>query len=123
MLHRKFIDEEVVVTIPAKWTYQSTKTLINGKLGDGVYEQHGNFNPNNQACMQIPWSVKDVTAIFAKVDKEYKTAMDKKYTMGTGGGLGADENFAAWQERNPTNVVTYSSGSQPSLIYLLVMHM
>jgi hypothetical protein len=121
MLHRKFIDEEVVVKIPAKWTYESTKRSINEKLGDGVYEQHGTFNANNRTRMQIPWSVKDVTAIFAKVDKEYKTAMDK-YTMGTGGGSGANENFA-WQERDPTNVVTYSSGSQPCLIYLSVMHM
>ena len=122
MLQRKFIDDEVVVTIPPKWLFQSTKVSINEKLGDGVFESHGNFNPNNPLRMRIAWSVKDVTAIFAKMDREYRFAMDK-YTMGTGGGSGSDENFAAWQERDPTNVVTYSSGSQPSLIYLSVVHM
>ena len=122
MLHRKFIDDEVVVTIPPKWYLQSTKASINEKLGDGVFESHGNFNANNPLRMRIAWSVKDVTAIFAKVDKEYRAAMDK-YTMGTGGGPGAEENFAAWQDRDETNVVTYSPGSQPSLIYLSVVHM
>ena len=122
MLQRKFIDDEVVVTIPPKWYLQSTKVSINKKLGEGVFESHGNFNANNPLRMRITWSVKDVTAIFAKMDTEYRKAMDK-YTMGTGGGSGSDENFAAWQERDPTNVVTYSSGSQPSLIYLSVVHM
>ncbi len=31
MLHQKFIDEEVVVTIPAKWTYESTKRSMKEK--------------------------------------------------------------------------------------------
>ncbi len=78
-----------------------------------MFKSHGNFKANNKICMRIGWSVKDVMSIFAKMDRDYCAAMDK-YTMGTGGGPGADANFAAWQERDPTNVVTYSSGSQPS---------
>ena len=41
--------------------------------------------------------------------------------VGTGGGPGAEENFAAWEQRDETNVVTYGI-QQDSLIYLSVVH-
>ena len=121
-LYEKFVDPKVNVIIPSKWNEPQTRTSINTFLGEGVYEQHGQFNPNNLQRIRLPWTEKDVGAIYAKVDKEYKQAMDR-YTQGTGGGPGADENFAAWEQRCETNVVTYTTGSQPSLIYLSVVHM
>ena len=121
-LFNKFIDAEVTVTIPMKWFDPLTRISINNHLGEGVFEEHGNFNPNNPQQILLAWTEKDVAAIYAKVNKEYKQAMDR-YTQGTGGGPGADENFAAWEQRCETNVVTYTQGSQPSLIYLSVVHM
>ena len=58
--------------------------------------------------------------IFSKLESEYRAAMDQ-YTKGTGGGPGAPENFAAWKERDETNVIKYSQ--QASNIYLSVVHM
>ncbi len=68
MLQRKFIYDEVVLTIPPKCFFESTKLSINEKLEDGVFELHGNFNANIPCHMRIAWSVKDAT-IFAKMTK------------------------------------------------------
>jgi hypothetical protein len=42
------------------------------------------------------------------------------YTMGTGGGPGAPENFNVWQERDPTTVVNYIQWN--TFIYLSLVH-
>lgn len=44
-----------------------------------------------------------------------------QYTKGTGGGPGALEYFAAWKERDSSNVIKYSQ--QAANIYLSVVHM
>ena len=43
-----------------------------------------------------------------------------KYTVGTGGGPGADENYIAWQRCDEFHVVKYTN--QPSNIYLTIVH-
>jgi len=53
------------------------------------------------------------------VTLEYNKAM-RLYTMGTGGGPGAPENFNVWQERDPATVVSYIQ--QSSFIYLSLVH-
>ncbi len=105
--------------IPPKWLEAETKEKIDEFMGDGTYDEHGKFDPNNQSRIALPWTVKETTAIFNRLEKEYHVAMDK-YTMGTGGGPGDDENFAAWQQRDECNVVWYTN--QPSNIYLSVVH-
>ena len=55
------------------------------------------------------------------MDKEYHMVMDK-YTQGTGGGSGLDENYVAWQQRDELHVINYTN-QQASLIYLTVVHM
>ena len=107
-----------ILTIPVKWFSNETKDSINSFLGEGTYEEHGNFNPNNNDRISLPWTVKDVTAILTKLEKEYSASMDK-YTQGTGGGPSADENYVAWQQRDECNVIKYSN--QPSHIYLTVV--
>ena len=120
LLHTNFIDPEAIVSLPEKWLSDNTQETIDSFLGEGTYNNHGRFDPNCVERINFPWTVKDVTAIFSKVDKEYHAAMDK-YTKGTGGGPGADENFAAWEQRDECCVVNYSN--QPSNIYLSVVHM
>ena len=119
LLHANFIDKTMTVEIPAKWFEDETKHKIDEFMGEGTYNDHGGFNPNNQSRIALPWTVKDTTAIFNKLDKEYHTTMDK-YTMGTGGGPGDDANFAAWQQRDECNVVHYTN--QSAHIYLSVVH-
>jgi len=109
----------MMVTIPPKWLDAETKEKIDEFMGEGTYDEHGQLDPNNQTRISLPWTVKDTTAIFTKIDKEYHLTMDK-YTMGTGGGPGDDANFAAWQQRDECNVVRYSN--QLSNIYLSVVH-
>ncbi len=118
LLHANFIDPRMT-TIPPKWFEAETKKKIDKFMGEGVYEEHGKLDPNNQTRISCPWTVKDTTAIFQKLDKEYHATMDK-YTMGTGGGPGDDANFAAWQQRDECNVVRYTN--LPSHIYLSVVH-
>ena len=108
-----------MVTIPLKWCHDSTKEKIDEFLGEGTFDEYGKFDPNNLTRIALPWTVKDTTAIFNKLDKEYHVTMDK-YTMGTGGGPGDDANFAAWQQRDECHVVRYTT--QPSNIYLSLVH-
>jgi hypothetical protein len=119
LLHANFIDKTMAVAIPPKWFEDETKEKIDEFMGEGTYNEHGGFDPNNQTRIALPWTVKETTAIFNKLDKEYHATMDK-YTMGTGGGPGDDANFAAWQQRDECNVVRYTN--QPAHIYLSVVH-
>ncbi len=119
LLHANFIDKTMAVEIPPKWFEDETKDKIDECMGEGTYSEHGGFDPNNQTRIALPWTEKETTAIFHKLDKEYHATMDK-YTMGTGGGPGDDANFAAWQQRDECNVVRYTN--QPSNIYLSVVH-
>ncbi len=95
-LHTKFIDKEVVITLPEKWTSEEKKCLIDGLTHQGLYDQFGTFDPNNAAQIVLNWMQKDVSGIFGKVTLEYQECM-KKHTMGTGGGSGVPKNFATWE--------------------------
>ncbi len=66
-LHTKFIDKEVVVTLPEKWTLEETKCSIDGLTRQGLYDQFGTFDPNNAAQIALNWTQKDVGGIFGKV--------------------------------------------------------
>ena len=123
MLHHKFIDEEVTITLPNRWNSQGCIERINSLMGDDVFSEHGTFNPNNLQHMRMAWMEKEVTSIFTRLEKEYCNAMDK-WTCGTGGGSGAAENFVGWDEADETGVVMYTGqGGQPSLVYLSCVHM
>ena len=58
-------------------------------------------------------------SIIKLIIKEYNEMM-AKYTKGTGGGPGADEDFATWEERDEYHCATYTS--QPVNMYLSVVH-
>jgi len=114
LLHANFIDKTITVAIPQKWFEDETKDKIDEFMGEGTYNDLGGFNPNNLSRIALPWTVKETTAIFNKLDKEYHATMDK-YTMGTGGGPGDDANFAAWQQRDECNVVRYTNQASSHL--------
>jgi hypothetical protein len=89
----RFIDKEVVVTLPEMWLREETKTFIDALTCDGTFELHRKFNPNNLVWIALNWMQKEVSGIFEKVVLEYHVCM-KKYMMGTGGGPGTPENFS-----------------------------
>ena len=61
---------------------------------------------NNFEWMKLPWTVKDIINIIKMLIKEYNKMM-VKYTKGTGGGPGADEHFATWEERDKYHCASY----------------
>jgi hypothetical protein len=70
-LYTKFIDKEIVVTLPEKWTLEETKCSIDGLTREGLYKQFGTFDPTNAARIALNWTQKDVSGIFGKVVLEY----------------------------------------------------
>ena len=119
LLHQNFTDPEVVVPIPEEWEREETRNEIDRLRGAGTFDEHGQFDPNNRIRIALPWSPTEVEVIFKTLTLEYNKAM-KLYTMGTGGGPGAPENFNVWQERDPATVVSYIQ--QSSFIYLSLVH-
>jgi hypothetical protein len=55
-MYTKFIDKEVIVTLPEEWTLEEIKCLIDGLTCPGLYEQHGFFDPNNAARIALNWT-------------------------------------------------------------------
>jgi hypothetical protein len=39
LLHKRFIDKEVVVRIPEQWDYPMTASKIDSKIGPGLFEE------------------------------------------------------------------------------------
>ena len=68
----------------------------------------------------IPRDHEWLQALYFKTLKEYKKAMDK-WKMGTGGGSGAPENYADWNERDEEDFSKYGGvrGDVLAWIYML----
>lgn len=115
-----FIDSEVLAVLPEVWHSPETRAAIDSFRGDGTYDTHGHFDPNNFERMHLAWTVKHMQMIVNKFMSEYNTSMDK-WTQGTGGGPGAESNYVSWQTRDPTNVSTYTE--QDCQLYLTVVYM
>ncbi len=118
-LYTKFINKEVVVTLPEKWTLEETKCSIDRLTHEGLYKHFRTFDPNNAARIALNWKQKDVSGILGKVALEYHECM-KKYTMGTGGGSGAPKNFAMWETWDVNYISLYMQ--QDANSYLLAVH-
>jgi hypothetical protein len=105
-MYTKFIDKEVIVTLPEKWTLEDTKCSIDGLTHPDLYEQYETFDPNNVAQIALNWTQKGVSGIFGMVVLEYQECR-KRYTMRTGGGPGAPKNFATWETWDESYVSLY----------------
>ena len=62
----RFIDEEVVVTLPKLWGTKESIARLELRT-PGAFEQHGWFNPNNLQRISLPWLEKDVVSLFRHV--------------------------------------------------------
>jgi len=71
LLHQKFIDYEVKITLPDAWSSEETKDEVERCLGDGWYEKFS-FDPNNRSRIELPWDLNGVKGILSKVLLEYK---------------------------------------------------
>ena len=116
----RFIDREVVVTLPKLWG--TTESIARLELRTpGAFEQHGRFNPNNLQRIELAWQEKDLISLFRHVLSLYNQCMHF-YTMGTGGGPGYPENFNNWQARDSEWVAMYLNDQKCNL-FLTVIHM
>ncbi len=75
----KFINKEVIIMLPEKWTSEETKWSIHGLSHEGVYEQYRTFDPHNAAQIALNFN-----GFLGKVVLEYQECI-KRYKMGTGG--------------------------------------
>ncbi len=66
-----------MVIIPLKWFHDDTKEKMDEFLGEGTFDEYDKFDPNNLTWIALPWTVKDTTAMFNKLDKEYHVMMNK----------------------------------------------
>lgn len=120
LLHDRFTDKDVNISLPTAWTCDATRQAIDDRHGPGTYDAACTFNPNNLVRIVLPWSESEVKAIFDKMLTEYQSVMHF-YTKGTGGGPGAPEHYADWWHRPAECVVGYIQ--QPCNFYLTVVHM
>jgi hypothetical protein len=121
LLHGKIVDKEVVVTLPEQWEDPETACKIDERLGAGMFEEHTQFDPNNDSRIKLVWQSKKVQGVFQKAAKEYQ-AMMNLYMMGTGGGDGDEANFSNWWEHDDTCTAT-NLHRQNSNLCLSLMYM
>lgn len=51
-----FIDSEVQIALPPNFNSEEMKRQVDERAGEGFFDQHGGFNPNNQERMKLPWN-------------------------------------------------------------------
>ena len=118
-LFTRFVDKDVLITLPASWTKEETKQSIDERSGEGTYDRYCVFNPNNLRRIVLPWTEKEIKLVFLKMLAEYQAVMDL-YTKGTGGGPGAPENYANWMHCPDDCIQGYVQ--QPCNFYLAIVH-
>ena len=121
MLHEKFVDKEVIVRLPEQCEDPDTACKVDERLGAGIFEEHAQFDPNNESRNAMVWQLKQVQSVFQQAAKEYQSMTDK-YMMGAGGGDGDYAKLLNWWECDETCTATYSNG-QNSNLYLSLMYM
>jgi hypothetical protein len=98
------------------------KQRINDRAREpDFYSKHGDFNPNNEERMKLPWDEKTIKHVFKEGHDDYKKMMEF-YTMGTGGGDGAPENFADWWDRDESHILAYTP-QRVQQFYLAIVFM
>ena len=80
-LHSKFIDSDVIATLPPTWLSSRAKEKVDEKAGEGVYESM-NFNPNNHERIAIDWKNSEIKVILGSGLTAYSKVMNV-YTLGT----------------------------------------
>ena len=71
---------------------------MDAHIGTGTYERL-KFNPRNQERIYLPWSKKEVCAIFRKFVLDYREMMNL-YMKGTGSGEGNLVAYYAWGQHD-----------------------
>jgi hypothetical protein len=118
LLFNAFKDTDVVAKLPVGWS--EAREHIDSKMGEGVYAEYGQFDPNDASRIALPWTEKSVKVIFKCFLTDFNAAA-VKWTQGTGGGAGAPEDFVVWQTRDPLDFRTYPK--QQSNLYLTPVYM
>jgi hypothetical protein len=83
LLHQKFIDYEVKITLPDEWSSEETKDEVERCLGDD-WNKKFLFDPNNRTRIDLPCDLNGVKGILSKVLLEYEQVMNQ-FCKGTGG--------------------------------------
>jgi hypothetical protein len=81
LLLNAFKDPDVVAKLPSAW--KDAGEYIDEKLGEGAFQEFGQFDPNDQSRITLPWNDKSVDIIFKVLMKEFNAAA-LQWTKGTG---------------------------------------
>jgi hypothetical protein len=85
-LRMLFTDTEVTIALPSDFDCEEMKRQVDERAGDGFFDMHGGFNPNNIDRIKLPWNESMLQSVLQAGRSDYELVM-KKYTLGTGGGL------------------------------------
>ena len=120
-LHTRFIDLDCVVVLNDAWNSDEARKRIDERLGNGAYDNL-NINPNNPQRIKVAFTDKEVLHHFSLAILAYNNMM-KSYKMETGGGSGDPLLVVAWQEREPLDVVGYTTNKEADEVYLTPIHL
>lgn len=116
-----FIDSDVEIALPAGFNSEEMKRKVDERAGEGFFDEHGGFNPNNLDRIKLPWNESMLQSVLHSGRTDYEFVM-AKYTHGTGGGPGAPENFADWESRHESWMLNYTP-QRDAHLYLTIIFM
>ena len=85
-----------------------------------LYLPNLDANANNEDRISIQRDADWLQKLYFRHLKDYRKAMEK-WKMGTGGGSGADENYADWNTRNSEDFSNYGSVKGDVLAYIYML--
>ena len=83
-------------------------------------ESYCDLDPNDHTRIEIKREWKFFKKLFFSYLAKYNVSM-KKWTKGTGGGPGADENYANWMDRNDEIFVNYCGAKDADVLAWIYM--
>ncbi len=116
-----FTDPEVMIELPPNFNCDDMRRQVDERAGEGFFDRHAGFNPNNIERLKLPWNESMLKSVLQVGRSDYELVM-KKYIWGTGGGDGAPENFADWQNRHESWLLNYTP-QQDAHLYLTIVFM
>ena len=107
-IHQEFQDKNVKVQHPQNWENLLSKMKSKHSTQSKLYQNFEIIDPNHESIFNGESSPSMLIKVFDDTKAIYKETM-RKWTMGTGGGSGAPEDFCYWEKRDPEYFNGYSN--------------
>ena len=121
---RQQLDSDLSMTdsIMRSWQREfSNYAVLLGEPSRAVYlDSYIDLDPNDHTRIEIKRDWKFFKNLFFSYLSKYNVSM-KKWTKGTGGGPGADENYSNWMERDDELFVNYCGNKDKDVLAWIYM--